>query len=734
MRDIPGWPASTDVLEPIVRVTHKGAVRDVDGVTISRSLPSTVHAQVARVGGLTQATGSVNWSARTDVGTARNTGFNRSESWPPAVRDKVDISTGYRTEAGDLLVRQLTASVLSGSGDPQASTESQLVDPIARLSRKVNLPPLLNNMPSLTDGGKWRGVALYPTFFTDKAARAGAFNSTPGMAGGCVFSAPLMGSAWPERGTLTTGLRYTDQENPNAIWQETPWGIGVSDALLIYTPSGTTTLDRPMEITAMTAGRPSARMVVEAGWAGAEITLGFDAGNVYGSRDGAKVCELPYADGHVFTLRVVPSGSTLQFTLRDAAGREATGTATKAEAMGSPMEQVRVASTAADAVIGGAQISFPSTAWTSVSYTRTAFITPSTNSASLPASPPIQDKTARSLLEEQSRAELAGLWIDGDGALHWVNRIRLRDAAPVAKLTSKDDLLSLPWEEDFAAVSSEVTVTSRKPEAIMQSRYPMHEVWRSSYSKVKADGTEVFEELLHPDTDEDWIMVDTRFNNDYADANNMRGSDVAVYYFFENDIAPGQSGSISTEGYQRAWVGATLRFVDHRTYKLTTTVYAVSTPAWDEYEFSLKIPTEHQSINGGGWQANLGGMNFPVIRAYGKVMWTDITYTAKSGAWDAPALSHDVGWWVQDAGECQAIADYLARQTTTAQPFLSAVRIIPDARLERGDVVTLVDTDLTGIEYRCLVVGIEDRIGGSPLTWEQTCDFRVIDYKTAAQP
>ncbi|MFJ7748719.1 hypothetical protein ACIQXM_02040 [Arthrobacter sp. NPDC097144] len=732
MRDVPGWPSSTDVLEPIVRVTHKGAARDVDGVTISRSLPSTLHAQVARVGGLTQATGKVDWSSRTDVETARATGFNRTNSWPPAVRDKVDISTGYRTESGDLLVRQLTGSVLSGNGDPQGSTESELVDPIARLSRTVNLPPLLNNMPPLTDGGTWRGVGLYPTFFTDKAARAGSFNSTPGMANGCVFSAPLMGSAWPERGTLVTGLRYTDRNNANAIWQETPWGLGASDTLLIYKPSGTTTLDRPMEITAMAPGRPDARSVVEAGWAGAEIGLEFRSGKVCGTRDGVTVCELPYADGHVFTLRVLPSGSTLQYTLRDAVGREATGSTGKPTATNSAMAEVRVASTAAGALIGGAQVAFPSTAWASVGYTRSAFITPSTYNGTLAASPPIQDETARSLLEAQATAELAGLWIDGDGALHWVNRLRLTGAAPVATLTSKDNLLSLPWEEDFAAVSSVVTVTSRSPEAIMQSKYPLHEVWRSSYSKVNADGTEIFEELLHPDTDEDWIMVDTRFDNDYADANNMRGSDVAVYYFFENDLEPGQGGSVSSEGYQRAWVGATLRFIDHRTYKLTTTVYAVSTPAWDEYEFSLQIPTEHQSVSGGGWQANLGGMNFPVIRAYGKVMWTDVTYSADAGTWDAPALSHDVGWWVQDAGECQAIANYLARNTTTAQPFLSAVSIIPDARLERGDVVTLVDPDLTGIEYRCLVVGIEDRISGSPLTWDQTCDFRVIDYKAVA--
>lgn len=184
MRNVLGWPTTTDVLEPIVSVVHRGTDRAVQELSITRELPSSFHAQTALVGGLTQATGSVEWAASKDVATARPTAFTRTNSWPPATRDRIDVYTGCRTGAGDLLVKQLTGVVSGGSGDPSESNQSGLVDQIARLSRTVNLPPLLNHMPPLTAGDRWRGVALYPMFFTDRAARAGSFFSTPGMPAG----------------------------------------------------------------------------------------------------------------------------------------------------------------------------------------------------------------------------------------------------------------------------------------------------------------------------------------------------------------------------------------------------------------------------------------------------------------------------------------------------------------------------------------------------------------------
>lgn len=733
MRNIPGYPADTDVLEPVARVVHRGVDREVSGLSLSRELPSSFHEQVRGIGGITQATGSVDWSARSDVVESHPTGFNRVGNWPPRTRDTVDVFTGYRTATGDLLAKQLTGFVSKSSGDPLEGFGSGLVDLIARLDRKVNLPPLLPIMPPLVQGGDWRGIGLYPTFFTDFAARAGRFYSTPPMSTNCVFSAPLMGSAWPERGTLVTGRTFSNMTLSPAVWQETPWGMGCSDAYLVYSPSGTTTLNRPMEITAMTPPAPFAGWsYIAAVWGSSNIQLRFTDGIAAGQINGITAVSLSYVEGNIFTLRVVPSGGTMTLTLRDAAGREATTSTAILSGSGNSMTEVRVASETAGALIGGAQVAFPPTAWVAVNYERTAFITPAAHNATLRASPAIIDKSARSILEEQSTAELAALWFDGDGNLQWKNRDRLVSDAPVLTLTSKDHLLSLPWEEDFAGVASRVEVKSRIAAAVTQFKHPRVEVWRSNYGDVELDGTEVFEEVLHPDADEDWIMVDTSFNNDFADNRAQRGSDVRVYYLVYNG-EPGETGVSGAEGTRSDYAIATLEFMDHRTYKLTTRVLEVSKAGYAEYEFSLKIPSKQQidtGLDAQPWRAGDGGESFPVVRAFGKVRWADITTVADAGVWDAPVLTHDVGWYVQDPGALFSIANLVATNTTTPRSFLRGVSIVPDARLQLGDIVTLSDPDLTGISYRCLVVGLEDSFTSAPTTWEQTCNFRVLSTTT----
>ena len=725
MREVTGWPSSTDVTEPVVRVSHGGKDREVRSLSLSRTLPSSFHAQAIGMGGIPQATGQITWAAVDDVVSSQPTAFNRVNGWPPKTRDPVSVWLGYRTTTGDALAKALTGFIKSSQGDLAADLSSQLVDRISRLDRLVTLPPLLQSMPPLTDGGPWRGVSLHPTFFTDLAARAGGFYSTPGKTNGCVFSAPLMGSTWPELGTLVTGLRYSDRNNASAVWAVTPWGMGVGNCYLNYTPAGNSVLNRAMEITALVTAPPYAgRGYVAARWGTSEIRLNFNAGSVYAMVNGTVMCEMPVMNPGVHTLHVAPSGGSLTLTLRDSAGREVSGVSTAPAGIGSNMSEVSVISEHHTTVLGGAQISFPSTAWTSVNYTRTAFLTPGAHNASLMASPSIIAKSAKSLLEDQSKAELAAWWIDGDGALHWRNRNVLTSGTPVMDLTSRDHLKSLQWEEDFAGVASTVEVTGREA-TILQYKVPKVDLWAGSYGKIEADGTEVFEELIHPDADTDWIMVDTQANNPggFGDYNNAVGSWAAVYYFFTRGTE-GQAGYNTSEGVNLTWAGITIVRIDHKTYKVSTRVYGVSTSGWDTAEFALQVPTKRE-VTGTAWRQ--GGEKYPLIRAFAKTDWADQRYTATAaGGLDAPVLSHDVGWWVQDPAAVQAIANLLAAQTTTPRPILTGVSLVPDSRLELGDVVTLTDPDLTGTRYVCLTTGIDQSFQSNPTTWTMNADFRIL--------
>lgn len=732
MRNIPDYPTDTDSLEPISRISHGGKDREIHSLSLTRELPSSVHAQVAGLGGITQADGSVDWAAEQDVVESYPTAFNRQGNWPPRTRDSITVDFGYGTITGDLLARALTGFIKDSSGDANEGHSSGVVDPIARLSNRVNLPPLQSVMPPVEDGGEYRHIGLYPTFFTDVAARAARFFSTPAVSESCVFSAPLMGSAWPERGAVIATGRPGSTNSGGQSWSLTPWGMGVANAELTYAPAGDARLIRAMELTAMFSGTGTTQLRIS--WSFSELKLRCAGSEVQivhftGSSD-VVVASLPFTDGMVYSARVQPISGELAITLRDATGRQASGSRPRSSDMTDQPSSIRVLSSTPGALIGGAQVSFPSTSWTAVGYTRSAFIGRAAHNQSLTASPPVQNTTARSLLDDQARAELAAAWLDEDGHLQWRNRNELVNGSSVAKLTTTDHVHSLPWEEDFTGVSSKVEVTGRKPEVVSRRRYASLEVWRSNYGKVDANGAdEPMEELLHPGTDEDWIMVDTSFNPTVGEVNQLRGSNAVLYYFFEIGER-GQGGYSWSEGIRPDWVNARLEFIDHRTYKLTTTVPQISAGGWSEYEFSLKIPGSQQAYNNvlnPQWASSLDGASFPIIRAKATTGWIDVMYSANSGVWDAPVLSHDVGWFVQDPAAVQAIADLLAVATTAPRPFLSDISIIPDPRLQRGDVITLSDPEITGVEFRCLIVGIKDTLteGGE---WSQSLTLRILDY------
>lgn len=728
MIDVAGWPAKTDAVEPAFKVLHGGVDRQVTTVSVKRELPSSFARQVVGLGGMTAADGRIDWAESDDVAVQLPHPSNRVNSWPPKTGDKVEISLGYK----DALAKVLTGVVKNVSGSPFDHPSSSVMDHLGRLNKTISVPPLLNLMPPVEDGGNYRWIGLYPTYFTDMLLRQGGYCTTPPMSSGCVASIPAMGSLWPERGTIIFAENY-DRTAGTPSWEATPWTIGVSNLWARIVPSGNSVLDRPMEVTGMFEVGSGQSAGVSVDWAGAELRLHVGSTAAQAqlvNNSGTTVIASLAKTGSVFTMRVVPNGTTLTCTVRDSAGNEASGTVAKPAESVNNADHVIIYSTVAGSNVGGVQVAFPSTAWTAVNYTRKAYLTLAAHSAHFTASPAIDNKNVLDLLNEQSRAELAAMWIDHNDNFHWINCNALLGAAPVGTLTSKDHLLDMPWLEDISGVASSVEVSYRQA-TLQRSKSPRFEVWQSSYSQVEADGTEHFEEVIHPDTDQDWVMVDTSVNNpaDTAAFSKMIGTAIGVYYFLENGT-PGEAGYTSAEGFDKDWAGTTIQRIDHRSYKVVTDVHQVSTAGWEEHEFSLKIPTEKQSASGGGWGYNLGGLQFPVIRAFAVTSWADMMQTAPGSNSDAPSLQHDAGWWVQSDAGAQTLADFLSAQVASPQVVLDAIPIVPDSRIEPGDIYWLNDPDVSGLTFKALVTGINQTMGGNPVAWDMDINVQVLSATT----
>lgn len=720
MLDVTGWPAATDAVTPSVKVVHNGVERQVEGVTVQRELPSSFAQQVVGLGGLTAADGRIDWADSDDVeegSTPHPFAFPRT--WPPKSGDKIEVSVGYN----DTMAKVLTGKIKDVSGSPFEQPSSSVVDYTGRLDRRVSIPPLQHIMPPEQEGGAYRHIGLYPTFFTDKLARVGGYNSTPPMSSGCVLSVPCMGSLWPERGSVFAAESFTTQgASPN--WRVTPWTVGVSNVTAEYTPNNALRLDKPMEITAMFNVMAGAANIAIR-WGGLEIRLRHDGtraqGQVRNAGGDTNVAQLSNHVGNVFALRVTPNGANITMTVRDSAGNEATGIFPTPSEVSGVADLVRITSSDVDAHVGGVQVAFPSTAWTAVNYTRKAFLTLAAHSANLPASPAIVNRNALDMLQEQSKAELAAMWIDQEDRLHWVNRNTLISRSPVGTLTAMDNLLDLPWHEDNSAVTSVVTIKYQKATP-QRRRNPTITLWESGASGV--DTGDIEEEIIHPGADEDWVHVDTQFrvfNNGLAASilrlfNRGHGSWIAVY-----------AEEVDAEPPANTWAGAgaLIRKWDHETYSVWYQIGYVGNGGWD---YTLKIPSETSGGNKAGpmrWQP---GLSTPVIRGMARNQWTDEIAVTFGSDDNAPELDHDAGWWVQDPSGVQELADWLANETSVPMVTLRGVPIVPDSRIELGDIYWV--EDLAGLRIKGLITGINQQISGTPAAWDMDLSVLVLNVET----
>lgn len=129
------------------------------------------------------------------------------------------------------------------------------------------------------------------------------------------------------------------------------------------------------------------------------------------------------------------------------------------------------------------------------------------------------------------------------------------------------------------------------------------------------------------------------------------------------------------------------------------------------------------------------GQNLPILRAKAAFTVVDVDYPAVTTGGVGPALEHDCGLWATShlAGSettvVKRIRDFLAEQVQAPHPVITGMSILPDPRLQLGDVIT-VDSDLLGVSLRCLIVGKHS--SGSRDGHDLTLDVRVLDVTVTA--
>lgn len=706
--------AQDDAFEHYTKVHVNGVERDIESVTITHEIAGDLPSPIAAVSGISFGSGSITFAAPKDTSTMGLTPFNASSGLTPRKGDTVEVLEGD----GRSWWQVFTGIIDSVTGDTTGSISAEIISKVDTLNRDFRHAPLQRIMPPRTRGAaEYRGVGLTHMYFVDAALRIAGYYAVPPKVGRVGVSAPLQSSLWPETGVLT---RSTVGGVDGGAWVSNHQGDGalaVGNLDATYQSAVTDARGSTLEISLTLAEGHGggATVAVQAGVG--DITVAYGPQSISVSAGGSQVATLPSTGGRV---TVALTQSTCE--VRTSRGATATG-ALPFSVAGAVLGAVTVRA-GADARIAGLQVGYVGAPdrWKYVAFTPTARynLSKSLTFSIMDASPLIEKIRVRDFLEQVAEATLSAMWIDELGVLQWAAGAALTAADPARTVTTADDVLALRWVDDSLQERSQVTVAYRVP-ACTRSRYDnvifyqgngeSRESSQYTASFVKADG------------DVDWISDITPplvlgDPGAVTLANAGRGS---IAGGIITDSGSGQEGV--AEPTAAGLLSIRFEKINANTYKYEEMVGQIPE--------GKKIFTSFHTYSTSIWR-KWWGQGLPIFRGFGKTEWADaeITAAASPHEW-AGELTHDMGVWVAREGSEKTIPtrvlNFLAAQCSSPAPYVTGLEILPDPRLQVGDVLEVKSPLYLGVTFTGLVVKAERKSGGGASLAQ---DIRLLSMKS----
>lgn len=651
--------------------------------------------------------------------------WSRRDDFPPKSGTPVTIDV---TDGEGQSWRRLTGITERAEGSFSSSAVTIPVrDAVDRLGAAVTSPPVLEVHPPLIDGGDYRRPRMGAEWLLDRAARQSGWFATPQMRWEAVMSAPMVGSAWPEHGTLSSCETTGGGAAPSAEWS-TEWQA-LRDVSAIWDFTATTTIpELSMALHPQASGTSMRVQVVTAAGVGAYLLV--DSGMLrYGTINGGTITEvgtLAHGDATRAALRVTTtSGGTMGLTVRTDTGLEATAAPAHYDFASLVFSRVRAYGAG---VLGWVQVlNDPATRWVlldPVAAPITARHRLGDTIEQWDAAPHVWDTHAIDLISDWARATCGQAWIDMDGHLQLASREAIDDtAASVLTLSSRDSLLDVDWEDDGMHVARQVRVTHNHPK-IQRGRWASWRVWQGDSQSLRA-GEELVATMEIPD-DEDWIdldatphQVNTSTTRTDILQNTVIGGMQISDVMDESDIPALFASTSMTKDGDRAWE---VRVVVRSDLPSDQSVITAIPDAL------MSIPRRYR------------GLPLPDVKARARVYRLERIIMVDTVPGDGATVQlyeHDAGWWTQNGDRRTLLHTYLRYQMGEQQPAPTGVSVAPDLRLELGDVVTVEDADRTGVRVVMLATqidtdfsagsGLSMTVGGRELGWADVASLEPTD-------
>lgn len=693
MQDVE-WPARGPVGSPTCTVVANNRARAVESYSVR-----------AAVGGanIPARTGSVVWAPSQDVYQGQDTVLTTGA---PRRGDRIAL------DAGDVgaLARVLTGKVDTTVSDVPGPLVSELMDDWDLLSTEVDVPALAATMHPYVDEGTLREVGLTATWPTQMALRQAGFFATPGGWSGGSVTASLNGSLWPEVGEI---MGSTTQPT----WVSAPWGDGARGYGVTFQPGTRGFSNGDLQISFLVGTTASsAASFLYASWGDHSIQVRIEADRTISGRLISGSTTTPVlsvtadqmAGAEYVVLRVSRDG-----VWRIVADNGVSRTATRAlpsAINGVPSEWgINVSATAQ--VVGGVNFGFAASSGIPT-FKRTAQL--STASGTLAASRAIISRPAQDVLRERAEAESARMWIDANGVFQWRSYGAWGTGSPVRTI-SDVDLLGYRLSMDYDSVYSGCVVEHLGAYVDVR-RFSTITLFQGSRQVLNRGDHETT--FIEVPSNEDWPAVD-----------------------WSMDVLTSTGHLPGFNRGKRSWTGATWSIGEgnekwasssggpatftFETINARTWVHTVQVASWmaDSEAVEMRVVDTTKVPTPVVW-SQWSETNLPVMRGYSRVTWVGRkTHGSTSTTLILPKLQHDAGWWVQ-GGAVDRLANHLAQRYASPVVTITGLSIVPDQRIEIGDVLTLTDSTYAGLSARVVVTGID--LSGSIGSASMSLDVEVL--------
>lgn len=698
--------ASGQARQVTARVTGMGALR-VGEVSIKRELPEGLSGFPIS-GGWTAATGSVDCWAGVDAAGRTDTPW--TARWPrPGDRVNVNAVTdgvSHRVFTGQV------DSAASSFADNGVSVS--LVDYSDRLSRTISHEAVFSRMPphSKTGDSPYRWAGMRSSWVYHLAARLAGFYMTPPRAGFTTLDVPLVGGTWPRVGQL-----YSSESTIDSLWpvpynDDGSWATGDFKAtyLLPNNPAwgGGITASRPLNVTmgCHTSMAASSHVTVVFGDSSFRLSITSGRSAVAQIIQGGTtrtVCSVLRGDWRFVTMRVARDAQSgwASVTLMTDRGDTSTGRTqvTEGRVWSSPWGRVDVHAPTG-APINGVLVDHDPTKYAAQNF-RPTFRADGTQRL-LNVIPHIDSKSAREILDEQSKAETAAVWIDEDGILRWADRHWLV-SQPITQTLVSSQIADAEIELDTQSVRRAIEVKWLRwlSRVAQTARMICYEGSKDEFST--GDSVET---IITPPSGEEWMGVDETLEEIWGSVGGGRFS--AGLGSWHGWTALTSSGD---EIPYAAGDG-----IHHHTFR------KIGAAAW-KWTFEIpRLPSRANRVRtatrseGDSVKRVYQGMGLPLIRCMAIANSQEEVATVEEGPAWAGDLEHDGGWFFQSEAQATGVARRISSGLSTVTPTIKSFKILPDSRIQLGDKIRIVDSARTGVSLIGIVCAVDQAISAGSHT------------------